>query len=126
MCFKENLYLAMSEVFPETSVRSFSKALGKSDGYWSSMIAQRLNVPDEALIHLNDYLECQKILLEANSSRLRKIDGIQEMITQEVVRRFKVKSESLDKISREIANEFKEDERTLIQGPLPFVVYRNY
>jgi hypothetical protein len=126
MCFKENLYLAMSEVFPEISVRSFSKALGKSDGYWSSIIAQRLSVTDGALIHLNDYLECQKILLEANSSRLKKIDGIQEMIAHEIVRRFKVKSESLDKISREIANEFKEDARTSIEGPLPFVVYRGY
>ncbi len=124
MCFKENLYLAMSEVFPETSVRSFSKAMGKSDGYWSSIIAQRLNVTDEALIQLNDYLECQKILFEGNPGRLRKIDGIQEMIAQEIVRRFKVKSESLDKISREIANEFKEDEWTSIEGPLPFVVYR--
>lgn len=126
MGFKENLYLAMSEVFPETSVRSFSKAMGKSDGYWSSIIAQRLNVTDAALIHLNDYLECQKILIESNSSMLKKIDEIQEMIAKEIVTRFKAKSESLAKISKEVANGFKEDELTSYDGPMPFVVCRSY
>jgi hypothetical protein len=60
MSFEESLYIAMSDVYPEISVRSFSRALGKSEGYWSSITAQHLSISNAALISLNDYLNCKK------------------------------------------------------------------
>jgi hypothetical protein len=98
MSFEESLYIAMSDVYPDISVRSFSRAMGKSDGYWSSITAQHLSISNTALIHLYDYLNCKKLLLQSCSSKAARIDLIQNMISQEIVSRFAVQHEDVDKV----------------------------
>ncbi len=60
--FEDELYDAMCEAIPGTTVRSFSQALGMSDGYWSSLRSQSLSVSKSALVHLSEYLDVRELL----------------------------------------------------------------
>lgn len=92
MQFNTDLYCALAEVFPNITVRSLSKIMGKSTGYWSSVKAQRLAVGTSALVQLLDALECQKIQATEGSSKRYKLDRVCVMITQELVSRFEVQT----------------------------------
>lgn len=100
--FEEALYDAMCSVYPATTVRSFSHALGMSDGYWSSLQAQSLRVSTSALVHLSEHLDARKLLLEAGSSRLQRVEQIQSMIAREIVLRFTLETESLEGVRQEL------------------------
>lgn len=127
MSFEESLYIAMSDVYPNISVRSFSRALGKSDGYWSSITAQQLSISNAALIHLNDYLNCKRLLLESDSSKAARIDVIQDLIAQEIVSRFVLQNEDVDKVWKEMAKEIKQDPRVKMGcTAMPFVISHGY
>ncbi len=92
MQFNTDLYCALAEVFPNITVRSLSKIMGKSTGYWSSVKAQRLAVGTSALVQLLDALECQKIQAPEGSSKRYKLERVSTMITQELVTRFEVQT----------------------------------
>lgn len=101
MQFNSDLYWALAEVFPNITVRSLSKMMGKSAGYWSSVNAQQLVVGTSALVQLLEALECQKIQTSEGSSIRQKLDRVSVMITQELVSRFEAQTrlESHDLIS---------------------------
>jgi hypothetical protein len=122
--FEQRLYSQMCLVFPETTVRSFSAALGKSAGYWSSVCAQGLRVSNAALLHLMDYLECKKIRLDASSVRRQGIEKIQRQITAEILARLDLSADAF--VSRGDAG-FGSDKLlpTAINQPLPFVIFTN-
>ena len=128
MSFEESLYIAMSDVYPDLSVRSFSRALGKSEGYWSSITAQQLAISNAALIHLNDYLNCKRLLLESDSSKAARIDLIQDMIAQEIVSRFAVQHEDVDKVWKVMEKKEINQEPNMERGctDMPFVMTRGY
>jgi hypothetical protein len=126
MRFEDELYEAMSDVYPSLTVRAFSHALGMSSGYWSSITAQELPVSNVALINLNDYLECRKVLMNSESVMNGKINGIQQMIASEIARRFLCESAVVvDKIWPEIEHEFNcETNKGDAYNALPFVMSR--
>ena len=127
MSFEESLYIAMSDVYPDISVRSFSRALGKSEGYWSSITAQQLSISNAALIHLNDYLNCKRLLLESDSSKAARIDLIQDLIAQEIVNRFAIQNEDVHKVWKEMAKEIKQDPEVVMGcTAMPFVMSCGY
>lgn len=117
--FEQSLYSHMCAVFPETTVRSFSAALGKSVGYWSSVCAQGLKVSNAALLHLIDHLECKKIRLDASSVRRHSIERIQQKITTELLARLQL----LDDINLHSISNFQQDAEK-IDHPLPIVFSR--
>jgi hypothetical protein len=92
MQFNTDLYWALAEVFPNITVRSISKMMGKSSGYWSSVNAQQHTVGTSALVQLLDALECQKIQASEGSSRRQKLDRVSVMIVQELVSRFEAQT----------------------------------
>ena len=92
MLFNTDLYWALAEVFPNITVRSLSKMMGKSAGYWSSVNAQQHAVGTSALVQLLDALECQKIQAPEGSARRLKLDRVSVMITQELVTRFEAQT----------------------------------
>ena len=92
MQFNSDLYWALAEVFPNITVRSLSKMMGKSAGYWSSVNAQQHAVGTSALVQLLDALECQKIQAPEGSARRLKLDRVSVMITQELVTRFEAQT----------------------------------
>ena len=84
MKFEEQLYECVCQVFPSTTVRSFSRWLGKSEGYWSSIMAQQLSVSNGALGHLVDILSVQKLQAYAVPARAQKISHLQALIAEEI------------------------------------------
>lgn len=101
--FEVELYDAMCDAYPQLSVRAFSRALGMSSGYWSSITAQELSVSNVALINLTDFIECRKLLMEPDGARWRRLDGIQRMIAKEIVNRFAIENESFDEVWDEVS-----------------------
>ena len=92
MQFNMDLYWALAEVYPNITVRSLSKMMGKSAGYWSSVNSQQHAVGTSALVQLLDALECQKIQVSEGSARREKLDRVSVMITQELVTRFEAET----------------------------------
>jgi hypothetical protein len=122
--FELRLYSQMCRVFPETTVRSFSAALGKSAGYWSSVCAQGLKISNAALLHLMDHLECKKIRLDASNGRRQDIEKIQRQITEQLLARLDLSAETPASKGNE---GFSSDKLlpTAIDQPLPFVISTN-
>ncbi len=116
--FEQRLYIQICAVFPETTVRSFSAALGKSSGYWSSVSAQGLKVSNAALLHLIDHLECKKIRLEISSVRRQGIEKIQKLITAELLDRLDLQDEFLLHTNQSFTQNLEEP----FDKPLPFVI----
>jgi hypothetical protein len=82
--FEQELYDAVGRAFPGLTVRSMSRLLGKSSGYWSSMTSQKLPLPTDTLMHLADVVECQKILLPLGSRRACQLESVQGLLCEEI------------------------------------------
>lgn len=119
--FEQRLYDQMCAVFPETTVRSFSAALGKSAGYWSSVCAQGLKASNAALLHLMDHLECKKIRLDASSARRQGVEKIQKQITAELLARL-----DLDVNSQTDDSTCEKWHATVQNEPLGFIFSQRY
>jgi len=88
MPFNTELYWALSEIYPNLTVRSISKMMGKSQGYWSSVNAQNIAVSTSALVHLLDALTCLKIQSMPGSARFERLILLTTKIEQELFTRF--------------------------------------
>lgn len=126
MSFEETLYEAMRRAYPKLTVRAFSIAMGMSEGYWSSITGQRLPVSNAALIQLNDYLECRKIVMESDEHHVRKVAAIQRMIAKEVVNRFAMENESFGEVWDEVSTSLRQNIAASEgnYGAFPFVMLR--
>jgi hypothetical protein len=82
--FEQELYEAVGRAFPGLTVRSMSRLLGKSSGYWSSMTSQKLPLPIDTLMHLADVVECQRILLPLGSRQARQLESVQGLLCEEI------------------------------------------
>ena len=88
MQFNTEIFWALSEIYPNLTVRSISKMMGKSQGYWSSVNAQNIAVSTSALVHLLDALTCLKIQLMPGSTRFERLILLTTKIEQELFTRF--------------------------------------
>jgi hypothetical protein len=102
--FEDELYDAMCEVFPRTTVRSISRVMGMSESYWSSICSQGLKVSNMALMKLNEHLEVRVIQLDSESSKILQIKAIQLMIAKEVVSRFVTEVDSINQVWEEVSS----------------------
>jgi hypothetical protein len=92
--------------------------MGKSDGYWSSVNAQKMAVPNAALVHLLDALEFLDGRTDPYAAIKIKINKAKEMITEELIARFHEKT-GIDQ-SRSFQSTSKDP--TSQYGALPFMV----
>jgi hypothetical protein len=88
MQFNTELYWALLEIYPNLTVRSISKMMGRSQGYWSSVNAQNIAVSTSALVHLLDALTCLKIQSMSGSTRFERLILLTTKIEQELFTRF--------------------------------------
>jgi hypothetical protein len=88
MQFNTELYWALLEIYPNLTVRSISKMMGRSQGYWSSVNAQSIAVSTSALVHLLDALTCLKIQSIPGSTRFERLILLITKIEQELFTRF--------------------------------------
>jgi len=117
MEFEIELYESLKAIFPTLSVRGMSKLLGKSSGYWSSIMAQQLSVSNQSLVQLLDALECQKILSSPTTPKSSKISSVQEFIVNELAMRFQVQT-GLEQVGE--YNYSQRDDSTY--DAMPFIV----
>ena len=89
MTFTQQVYEQVYAAIPNTTTRTFSRDCGKSEGYYGSITAQKLQISTNALISLAEVLECRKELLgrHTTNARLQRIEEAQQMIADEIARR---------------------------------------
>ena len=85
MSFTKQLFKMTSMALPDVTTRTFSRYLGKSEGYYGSISAQKLNISTNSLLYLYEILEHKK---EVNPNQY--ITELQKMIMREVTRRIQV------------------------------------
>ena len=90
--FNNDLYWSLADPFPEMTVRSLSRMMGKSDGYWSSVNAQKMAVPNTALVHLLDALDFLDGRTDTYAAKKKRIDEVKAFITDELIARFHEKT----------------------------------
>jgi hypothetical protein len=118
--FEQELYEAVGRAFPGLTVRTMSRLLGKSSGYWSSVTSQNLPLSTDALTHLSDVIECQQVMCPLDSRRGQRLADAQQLICEQLSARLEVLSAYLP------ANLFPSGSRNLrepgILQPMPFLV----
>jgi uncharacterized membrane protein YidH (DUF202 family) len=124
--FEDELYDAMCEVFPRTTVRSMSRVMGMSESYWSSICSLGLKVSNMALMRLNEYLEVRVIRLDLENPKILQIKAIQLMIAKEIVSRFVIEVDSIDKVWVEVSSVLasKQEDSPVLCDALPFLMAR--
>lgn len=120
--FKVELFHAVSALLPKITVRRMSRIMGKSEGYWSSLVAQGLPVSNDALCYLISYLETRKVTNSSTPEFNQQVTRLQRLISKEIVKRFnseyweyvyqvQEKAESADQLIKNTRSD-----------PMPFIV----
>jgi len=120
MNFTKHLFLMTSMVLPNITARTFSRYLGKSEGYYGSISAQNLDISTNSLLFLAEVLDHKNSL-----SPNKRVTELQSMIAQEVARRMQMldtKNEVIRKlVIRSVAKTYMERDE-LFSAP-PIVIY---
>lgn len=120
--FEVELFQAILTILPKTTVRGMSRIMGKSEGYWSSVVAQGLPVSNDALCYLISYLETRKVTNSSTPEFNQQVTRVQRLISKEIVKRFnseyweyvyqvQEKAESADQLIKNTRSD-----------PMPFIV----
>lgn len=118
--FEQELYEAVGRAFPGLTVRSMSRLLGKSSGYWSSVTSQNLPLSTDALTHLSEVIECQQIMCPLDSRRGQRLADAQQLICEQLSARLEVLRAYLSDHSH--APDSRNLWRHEIIQPMPFFV----
>ncbi len=118
MEFNRDLYWALSDLYPEMTVRSLSRLMGKSPGYWSSINAQKTSVSNDALVQLLDALEFLDGRSDPYDAKKKRILEVKTLISDELIFRFYEKT-GIDQAGS--FNSAQKDPATHY-GALPFMV----
>jgi len=87
MSFTKQLFEMTSMALPGVTARTFSRYLGKSEGYYGSISAQNLAISTNGLLFLSEVLEQENTRSQKNPSQEKYITEIQNLIAQEIARR---------------------------------------
>ena len=91
MSYTKQIFNEMKAIDPNITVREFSYRCGKSEGYYGSLISQKLELSDDAIINLLETLEMWKLILAKTSNnsvdRIYRISNVQKNLTRELAER---------------------------------------
>jgi hypothetical protein len=117
MNFTKHLFLMTSMVLPDITARTFSRYLGKSEGYYGSITAQNLDISTNSLLFLAEVLD-HKNTINPN----KRITELQAVIAQEVVRRMQkldTENEVIRKlVIRSVAKTYMERDQLFSAPPI--------
>jgi hypothetical protein len=119
--FSNQLFADMCAVWPATTVRSISKAMGRSEGYWSSIKAQKLAISKEALMTLTTHIEAKELqALHAEMKiRMREVrNGINQYLAERFIQEFQENEELRDAFIEQVKTGKKMKNSTCL--PMPF------
>jgi hypothetical protein len=123
MSFENEIFEQYCNIWPATSVRSFSKSLGRSEGYWSSLKSQKLHISNGALMNLQTTLSAKELLAVHDEMKIKMRD-LQNKISLEMIRRFLELTEEDDGVIEELMklSERGSNDRYSSNLPLPFLM----
>ena len=91
MSYTKQIFNEMKAIDPNITVREFSYRCGKSEGYYGSLISQKLELSDEAIINLLETLEMWKLISVKTPNntvdKVHQIDDVQKNLTTELAER---------------------------------------
>ena len=91
MSYTKQIFNEMKAIDPNITVREFSYRCGKSEGYYGSLISQKLELSDEAIINLLETLEMWKWISVKTPNntvdKVHQIDDVQKNLTTELAER---------------------------------------
>ena len=91
MSYTKQIYKEMKAIDPNITIREFSYRCGKSEGYYGSLISQKLELSDEAIINLLETLEMWKLITVKTPNntvdKIHQIDDVQKNLTTELAER---------------------------------------
>lgn len=120
--FEDQLYELVACVLPDLTVRKMSKFMGKSEGYWSSLMAQGLPVSNDALCCLISYLETRKVTSANTPNFNQRVASAQRFISQEVVKRFNTEYWEYVHQAQDLAEDYRHKIEISRSDPMPFIV----
>jgi hypothetical protein len=82
MSFTKKIFEMTSMALPDVTARTFSRYLGKSEGYYGSVSSQNLDISTNSLLFLSEVLEQKNSI-----SPSERIAEIQSIIAQEIAER---------------------------------------
>lgn len=82
MEFTKKLYEKTANAIPSMTAREFSRYLGKSEGYYGSIISQNLQISTNALIYLAEVLDYKNTITPK-----KEFGEVVSLIAAEVARR---------------------------------------
>lgn len=126
MTFNDEIYTAFCSIWPTTNVRAFSRALGRSTGYWNSIKSQNLPLSDMALKNLQNTLETQMLIAKHEPVKRRMVE-LQRKIAQELVRRLVEQCETDEQMLEEMEQVFhaRAQQKFSSSIPMPIVITTN-
>lgn len=91
MSYTKQIFNKMKAIDPNITVREFSYRCGKSEGYYGSLISQKLELSDEAIINLLETLEMWKLISVKTPNntvdKILRISDVQKNLTTELAER---------------------------------------
>jgi len=91
MSYTKQIFNEMKAIDPNITVREFSYRCGKSEGYYGSLISQKLELSDEAIINLLETLEMWKLISVKTPNntvdKILRISDVQKNLTTELAER---------------------------------------
>lgn len=96
--------------------------MGKSEGYWSSLVAQGLPVSNDALCHLISYLETRKVSNSGTPEFNQQVTSVQRLISDEIVKRFNLEYWEYVYQVQEKSERLDQKIKTSRNDPMPFIV----
>jgi RPA family protein len=91
MSYTKQIFNEMKAIDPNITVREFSYRCGKGEGYYGSLISQKLELSDEAIINLLETLEMWKLITVKTPNntvdKIHQIDDVQKNLTTELAER---------------------------------------
>lgn len=126
--FEQQLFIELAQIYPSLTVRSMSQLLGKSESYFSSICAQGISISVSGLKNLYESIECRKILHSDDEELSARLSKVQKLISQEIVRRFKIQTDSIDNILEAVTKTLHEETKNEQHryGAMPFVFMDRY
>lgn len=120
--FEDQLYELVACVLPDLTVRKMSKFMGKSEGYWSSLMAQGLPVSNDALCCLISYLETRKVTSANTPNFNQRVASAQRFISQEIVKRFNTEYWEYVHQAQDSTEDYGRRTEISSSDPMPFIV----
>jgi hypothetical protein len=120
--FEDQLYASVACVLPDLTVRKMSKIMGKSEGYWSSLMARGLPVSNDALCCLISFLETRKVIGASTPDFNKRVACAQRFISQEIVKRFNTEYWEYVHQAQDPAEDYRHRTETSRGDPMPFIV----